>query len=160
MAHQVRRVPGGEVVLEVQPITFREAAAFIKKYHKHHKPPQGCKFAIAINDGHKIVGVITVGRPVARNLDNGWVAEVTRCCTNGTKNVASMLYAAAWRAARAIGYKRLISYTLSNERGISLVAAGWHIIGQTSGGSWNRPSRPRIDTHPIDQKTLWESPPC
>ncbi len=151
---------GEKIMLEIQPITFREANAFIKKHHSHHKPPQGCKFAIAINNGNEIVGVITVGRPIARNLDNGWTAEVTRCCTDGTKNAASMLYAAAWRAARAMGYKRLISYTLSSEYGISLVAAGWHLIGQTSGDTWNRPSRPRLDIHPIGQKTLWEAPAC
>jgi len=144
------------MMLELQPITFREAYDFVAKYHSHHKPPQGHKFSIAVNDGESVVGVVMIGRPVARGFDKGWTAEVIRCCTNGTKNVCSMLYAAAWRAARAMGYKRLITYTLAEEPGTSLHAAGWKIIGKTKGGSWDCKSRPRIDKHPIGQKMLWE----
>jgi hypothetical protein len=73
--------------LNVQPITQREAFAFIATHHRHHLPPQGCKFCIGVNDGVKVVGVIVVGRPVARNLDDGWTAEATRCCTDGTPHV-------------------------------------------------------------------------
>jgi hypothetical protein len=144
-------------MLELQPITYRESCAFIEEHHSHHRPPQGYKFAIAVNDGERIVGVITVGRPVSRNLDDGWTAEVTRCCTIGVKNAASMLYAAAWRAARAMGYKRMITYTLVKEKGTSLKAAGWKTLYQTEGGSWSRSERPRIDKHPLGQKTLWEA---
>lgn len=145
------------MALELQPITFAEACEFVRRHHRHHLPPQGHKFSIAVNDGQKVVGVIIVGRPVARHLDDGWTLEVTRCCTDGTKNAASMLYAAAWRAARAMGYKRMITYTLAEEPGTSLRAAGWRVVYQTQGGTWNRPSRPRIDKHPTGQKTLWEA---
>jgi hypothetical protein len=145
------------VTLELQPITYKEACEFIREHHSHHLPPQGWKFGIAVNDGEKIVGVVTVGRPVARHLDDGWTLEVTRCCTDKTKHVASKLYAAAWRASKAMGYKRLISYTLKEEKGTSLTAAGWRVIGETSGGSWSRPSRPRVDKHPTGQKLLWEA---
>ena len=143
-------------MLELQPISFKEAKIFIEKYHRHHLPPQGWKFGIAVNDGRKIVGVITIGRPVARHLDDGWTLEVTRCATDGTKNANSILYAAAWRAVKAMGYKRLITYTLIQEPGTSLRAAGWKIIYHTKGGTWNRPNRFRIDKHPTGQKTLWE----
>jgi len=146
------------VALELQPISYREAREFINRYHRHHLPPQGWKFGIGVNDGKKLVGVITVGRPVARHLDDGWTLEVTRCCTDGTKNVASMLYAAAWRATKALGYKRLITYTLAEETGTSLKAAGWRCIGKTKGGTWNRPNRPRMDRHPTGPKLLWEAP--
>lgn len=142
--------------LRLQPITFKEAYYFIEQHHRHHKPPTGAKFAIACNNGERVVGVIIVGRPVSRHLDDTWTAEVSRCCTDGTKNVPSMLYSAAWRAARAMGYKRLITYTLNTEPGTSLKAAGWKIVGQAGGGTWNRESRPRIDHHPIGQKLLWE----
>lgn len=142
--------------LELQPITYKEACEFIKQYHRHHLPPQGWKFGIAVNDGEKVVGVITVGRPVARFNDNGWTLEVTRSCTNGTKNVNSMLYGAAWRATRALGFKRLITYILKKESGISLKAAGWKVVGETKGSTWNCKSRPRIDKHPIGQKLLFE----
>lgn len=143
--------------LQLQPITYPEACEFIRKYHSHHLPPQGWKFGIAVGDGEAVHGVITVGRPVARNLDNGWTLEVTRCCTDGTKHAASMLYGAAWRAAKALGYRRMITYTLKEERGTSLVAAGWKSLYETSGGSWSCESRPRVDKHPLGQKVLWEA---
>ena len=143
-------------MLELQPITYAEACEFIRKHHRHHLPPQGWKFGIAVNDGDKVVGVVTVGRPVARHLDDTWTLEVTRCCTDGTKNAASKLYGAAWRAGKALGYKRMITYTLIEEIGTSLLAAGWKTLYSTSGGSWNRKSRPRIDKAPTSQKTLWE----
>ena len=143
--------------LELQPVDYDEACAFILAHHRHHLPPQGWKFGIAVNDGEKIVGVVTVGRPVARNLDNGLTLEVTRNCTDGTKHAASMLYGAAWRAAKALGYKRLITYTLIEEAGTSVIAAGWKSVYETSGGSWDRENRKRIDTAPIGQKVLWEA---
>ena len=145
--------------LELVPITFAEACRFIVQHPRHHLPPVGWKFGLAVSDGERIVGVVTVGRPVARALDNGWTLEATRVCTDGTHNAASMLYAAAWRATRALGYKRLITYCLSTEPGTSLRAAGWRIIGQTSGGSWSCPSRPRVDKAPTGPKTLWEALP-
>jgi len=143
--------------LQLQPITYPEACKFIKLHHRHHLPPQGWKFGIAVNDGDKVVGVITIGRPVARYLDNGWTLEVTRSCTDGTHNANSKLYSAAWRACRALGYKRLITYTLQSEPGTSLKAAGWKLVGEAGGGTWDRTSRPRVDTHPIEQKLLWEA---
>lgn len=142
--------------LNLQPITFNEACEFIKQHHRHHLPPQGWKFGIAVNDGKKVVGVITVGRPVARRLDNGTTLEVTRCATDGTKNAPSILYGAARRATFALGYKRLITYTLLSEPGTSLVAAGWKLLGEAGGGSWSSLSRPRVDKHPTEKKKLWE----
>lgn len=100
-----------------------------------------------------------VGRPVARMNDDGWTLEVCRCCTDGTKNACSMLYRAAWRAAQAMGYRRLITYTLLEEGGASLRAAGFRLIGQTEGGSWSRPSRPRVDMHPLQGKLRWDIAP-
>jgi hypothetical protein len=145
------------VRLSLQPITFKEASAFVRLHHRHHAPSVGHKFSIAANDGERVVGVVTVGRPVARHLDNGWTLEVTRCTTDGAKNAASLLYGAAWRATKALGYRRLITYTLIEEPGTSLSAAGWKALYQTEGGSWDCPSRPRVDTHPVGQKTLWEA---
>jgi len=143
-------------MLELQPISFKEACEFIRRHHSHHLPPQGWKFGTAVSDGEKVVGVVTVGRPVARLLDDGWTLEVTRCCTDSTPHVASKLYAAAWRATRALGYKRLITYTLAKESGTSLIAANWHCVGKAGGGTWNRKGRPRVDLHPTGQKLLWE----
>jgi hypothetical protein len=145
------------MALSLQPITYAEACAFIKAHHRHHLPPVGWKFGIAVNDGEKVVGVVTVGRPVARHLDNGLTLEVNRCCTDGTKRAASMLYGAAWRATKALGYQRLVTYTLIEEAGTSLKAAGWKALYETPGRSWTCKSRPRVDTHPLGQKTLWEA---
>jgi len=144
-------------MLHLQPIDFDEACSYVEQFHRHHLPPQGHKFSIAINDGKEVVGVIIVGRPVARHRQDGCTLEVTRCCTNGTKNACSMLYGAAWRAAKAMGYQRLITYTLTTEPGTSLRAAGWKEIGIAKGGSWSVPSRLRVDKHPTGQKTIWEA---
>jgi hypothetical protein len=143
--------------VKLQPLTIAEAKVFVDEHHRHHDAPVSAKFAIGLNDGKSVVGVITVGRPVARMLDDGLTAEVTRCCVlDGTPNGCSMLYAAAWRAARAMGYRRLITYTLDTEPGTSLVAAGWKRIGEAGGGSWSRESRLRVDTHPMQRKIKWE----
>jgi hypothetical protein len=147
--------------LEVVPIDFSEACEFVRIHHRHHKPPQGHKFSIAVVSGDDvkcrlIVGVAMVGRPVARMLDNGLTLEVTRLCTDGTKNACSILYSSAWRAARALGYKKLITYILASESGGSLKASGWKLIGEAGGGSWSRSQRPRIDNHPIEGKLKFE----
>lgn len=146
------------MTLNLQPISFREAVAFIAMHHRHHLPPAGYKFGIAVNDGTNVVGVVTVGRPVARALDDGYTAEITRCCTDGTPHVASKLYAAAWRAARAMGYRRMVTYTLKDETGVSLIAAGWRFVYHTKPNpkGWDMPGRPRVNTHPLGMKTLWE----
>lgn len=141
----------------LQPITFREACAFVEAQHRHHEPPRGCLFCLGVSEGGRVVGVAIVGRPVSRMLQDGWTAEVTRLATDGTKNACSMLYGAAWRAARAIGYRRLITYTLPEEGGASLRAAGWRLVGEAGGGSWDRKDRPRVDTHPTQGKLRWEA---
>jgi tRNA A37 N6-isopentenylltransferase MiaA len=140
----------------ITPVTLAEANAFVDEYHRHHKPTVGHICSLAVSDGDKVVGVAIVGRPVARRLDNGFVAEVNRLCTDGTRNACSMLYRAAWRAVRALGYRRLITYTMEQEGGASLRAAGMRLIGEAGGGSWSCPSRPRVDTHPLQRKLLWE----
>ena len=143
--------------LHLQPLTFAEAKLFIEEHHRHHIPPVGNKFCIGLNDGDRVVGAVVVGRPVARYWDNGYTAEVTRLVVlDGVKNGCSKLYAAAWRAARAMGYTRLITYTLSSESGASLRASGWSIVHQTEGGSWDCAARPRVDKHPTEPKMCWE----
>lgn len=142
----------------ITPIDLGEANAFVSTHHRHHKPVVGHKFSIAVSDDC-IRGVAIVGRPVSRHLDDGWTLEVNRCCTDGTRNACSMLYAAAWRAAKALGYRRLITYTLPEEGGASLRGAGWNLVGIRGGGNWNVKSRPRIDTaeYLAGQKHLWEA---
>ena len=112
----------------IVPITLREARAFVAAHHRHNKPPRGWKFGVGLMAGERLVGVATVGRPVARHLDNGLTIEVNRTCTDGTPNANSMLYGAAWRASKAMGYRRSITYTQAGESGASLRAAGYRIV--------------------------------
>jgi len=144
------------VRLSITPITLREARSWVDRYHRHHGAPRGGIFALAVSAGPDVRGVAIVGRPVARNSADGWTAEVTRCCTDGSRNAPSMLYGAAWRAVRAMGYRRLITYTLPEEGGASLRASGFRLIGEAGGGSWSRETRPRIDMHPTQAKLRWE----
>ena len=132
-----------------------EANAFVAEHHRHHRPVTGHKYIIACTDGERIVGVVIAGRPVSRHLDDGWTLEVTRLCTDGTKNACSMLYAAAWRAARGMGYKRLVTYILESETGTSLKAAGWRCVGQAGGLRWTGKRRPVIDLYPAQMKLKW-----
>jgi hypothetical protein len=142
--------------MELIPMSIKDARAFVDDHHRHHKAPVSGLFAIGVGIGHKTVGVAIVGRPVARGNADGWTAEVTRVCVlNGHPNACSMLYGACWRAARAMGYRKLITYTLKREPGTSLVAAGWTVIGEVKGRSWDTPSRPREDKHPIEDKLKW-----
>lgn len=149
--------------LEIVPITQKEANAFVAIYHRHHKPVVGSIFQVACAKGNEIIGVAIVGRPVSRLIqENGkksgdWTLEVTRLCTNGDKNVCSKLYAASWRIAKELGWKRLITYILSSETGISLIAAGWKLVGEAGGGTWDRNERPRFDKHPTGKKLLFEA---
>jgi hypothetical protein len=142
--------------LTVVPMTISDAKEYVTRVHRHHPAPVGALFAIGAATGEEIVGCVIVGRPVARGNDDGFTCEVTRLASDGTPNVCSMLYRAAWRAARAMGYRRLVTYTLTTEPGTSLRAAGLTLIGETRGGSWDTPSRPRIDRHPLQAKLRWE----
>ena len=145
--------------LEIVPLNFNEAKTYVARFHRHHRPTCGHKFSLGVADPTGTVrGVAIIGRPVARHLDNGWTLEVTRCCTDGVRNGCSILYGAAWRVAKAMGYKRLITYTLPSEGGASLRGAGWICLGQKGGGNWNTKSRPRVDTAKElqCQKWLWE----
>lgn len=143
--------------LTIIPMQLDEANAFCRQHHRHHAPVPGAKFCIGVQCGEAVVGVAIVGRPVARMADDGWTLEVNRTCTDGTKNANSMLYGACRRAAFALGYRKLITYTLPTESGVSLTAAGWKCIGEAGGGRWSRAARARVDTHPLQRKLRWEA---
>src|SRR5262245_5068200 len=142
--------------LTLAPLPLHAASAFIARNHRHHPPPQGAKWAVGATLAGHLVGVATVGRPVSRQLDDGFTAEVTRVATDGTRNACSFLLGAAWRASKAVGYRRLVTYTLAEEPGASLRAAGWRAVCETRGGSWSTPARQRLDKHPLCGKTRWE----
>jgi hypothetical protein len=147
------------VTLRIVPVTFADACGFVGDHHRHHRPPVGHKFSLGVADGETLVGVAMVGRPVARHYNDGLTLEVNRSATDGTKNANSMLYGAAWRAASALGYRRLITYTQAGESGSSLRAAGWKVLAERPArAGWTAPSRPR-DDRGVDgiPRTLWEA---
>jgi len=137
-------------VLTVVPVTFRQASAFVVQHHRHHQPPRGCRFCLGVATEDHLAGVAMVGRPVARHFDDG------------TANANSALYGAAWRTARALGYRRLITYTQEGESGSSLRAAGWRIVAERPArASWAASSVTLAHLrHPVGAggvaRTLWE----
>lgn len=143
--------------MTIERLELGEANAFVREHHRHHRPVIGHLFSLGAAMDNKIVGVAIVGRPVARMRDDGATAEITRLCTDGTKNACSFLYGASARAAFALGFKRVGTYILASEPGTSLTAAGWRLIGKTGGGSWSRSDRPRVDKHPTQAKLLFET---
>lgn len=143
--------------LVVMPCSLDEANSFVARWHRHHGPVVGHKFSVSVVDDTDVRGVAIVGRPNARRLDDGVTLEVTRVATDGCPNACSVLYGACRRATFALGYQRLITYTLPEESGASLRGAGWKLIGEAGGGSWSRKSRPRVDKAPLQSKLRWEA---
>ena len=146
--------------LRIVEVPQKVAFERITDHHRHHPPPPGWKFGFGIESGQELVGVCVVGRPVSRKLqERGDTLEVTRTCTwsypQSRHAISKMLAEAAVRARR-LGYRCLITYTLAEEPGVSLVAAGWRCIGTSPGGSWNRSGRPRKDRAPTGPKQVWE----
>ncbi len=123
-------------MLSIRPCTFRAASDYINANHRHHSATIGCKFAIAVYDGDKMVGVAVAGRPVSRCLDDGFTLEINRVCTDGTKNACSMLYGACTRIARDMGYRKVITYILASEDGASVKAANFVCEGEAGGTHW------------------------
>jgi hypothetical protein len=143
-------------MLELAPISLAAANAYVAENHRHHKPVRGHKFSIGCAHNGILAGVVIVGRPVSRYLDNGSTLEVTRLCTDGTKNACSFLYGAAWRAAKALGYTKIITYTLESENGVSLRASGWKCAGLAGGLRWTGKRKPETDQYPAQMKLRYE----
>lgn len=142
--------------LNVVPVSFKAACQFVNSHHRHLGSPRGMKFAVALSNGKEVIGVLIAGRPVARCMDDGLTLEITRLCVlSAYQNACSKLYAAARRIAKEMGYATLITYTLMDEPGISLKAAGFLHDYITKGGSWNSKGRSRIDKHQTGAKHRW-----
>lgn len=154
-------------MLEIRPCKLRDANAYVAQHHRHNQPTNGHKFSVACYDGDRLCGVAIAGQPVARNLDDGFTIEIRRVCTDGTRNACSMLYSACARAAKALGYRKIVTYTLQSETGASVKAAGFQMAcGECGGATWDRPSRPReteqitmfgtMRKYPNEMKVRWE----
>lgn len=147
------------MTLRIAPCFIDEAREFVLRYHRHHKIFVGAICAVAVAENDLVRGVAVIGRPVASELQDGWTVEITRCCTDGVRNGCSMLYGACKRIAIALGYKRIVTYTLKTESGASLRASGFRVVADVRGRSWNSPSRPRVDKNPLQDKFRWEVEP-
>lgn len=127
---------GGGMKLRLVPISIREAKRFVLHHHRHHRPPQGALFALAAEKDGELIGVALVGRPVGPGLQDGRTVEITRVCTDGTRNACSFLYSRCRRAARALGYEKVKTYTRQDESGASLRAAGFEQEELLPARSW------------------------
>ena len=121
---------------------------------------RGHRFSIGLQDesNQTLVGAVVVGRPVARGCDPYMTAEVTRLVSDGTKNACSMLYSAAARAAKAMGFEKIQTYILESEPGTSLRASGWKMETVTAGGDWNHSKAnagTRRTDQPMEPKQRW-----
>lgn len=142
--------------MTIIPITLKQANAFVTDTHRHHGKVAGCKFALGLTDNDKLIGVAICGRPVSRFLDDGLTLEVNRLCTDGTRNACSMLYAACVRTARAMGYKRVITYILASETGASLKASNFVDDGIAGDAMWTGKRSGRDKGVPKELKRRWE----
>lgn len=144
--------------LTIIPLELSEANYLVKMWHRHHKECQGHRFSIGVYDNkvNKIVGAAIVGRPVARLINYKNVLEVTRLVTDGTKNACSILYAAAARVGKEMGYHKIQTYILDSETGISLTASSWILEDDNvGGGAWNISRPDRRSDQPICKKQRW-----
>lgn len=114
-------------MLRLTPMTITRAKEYVAKNHRHNIAPQGALFAVGASNGDELCGVAIVGRPISRMLQDGKTCEVIRLCTDGSSNACSLLYGACARAAKSLGYERIITYTLESEGGASLKASGWMV---------------------------------
>ena len=147
--------------LEAVPITLQEASAYIDRHHRHNAGPAFHKFSVCLRvpGEPEPVGVAVASTPKARRQMDGETLEINRCCADPRyADVCSCLYARAVRIGRELGYRRFLTYTLPEESGSSLRAAGFQPDGvvKPSASGWNSPARPR-DTarYPAGEKLRW-----
>lgn len=139
------------------PVELKTANEFVERLHRHHTRIQGHRFSLGATVGEKLVGVAIVGRPVGGSNQDRWV-EVTRCCTDGTRNACSFLYGAAAKAAKQLGYERIQTYILDEETGVSLKASGWTYERMSHPVGWHHDgprSARHVPSHLGSRKQLW-----
>ena len=153
-----RRGEGVEAVMRPVPLTLAQANELVRRLHRHHKTVVCHRFSIGAELEGQLVGAVIVGRPAAYKTEQYRTAEVSRLVTDGTKNACSMLYQAAARAAKEIGYDRIQTFILASEPGTSLKASGWRCVGETPGKAWVRSEQRRLfadEGYAVGVKTRW-----
>ncbi len=98
--------------LRLSPITVTAARKLVRSWHRNLPDIQGGLFATSvIETGGLRVGVAIAGNP-ARVWQDQAKLVISRCATTGHDNACSMLYGALARAAKALGYIEVWTYTL------------------------------------------------
>ena len=142
-------------MLKIRPISIRQANVYVEQNHRHHGSKTGCRFAVACyDDNDRLCGVAICSNPVARNADDGLTLEVSRLCTDGTRNACSMLYGACARIAKDMGFLKIQTYILESETGTSLKASGWECEGVAGAVNWQKCNSQRQikrDNEPVQQ---------
>ena len=143
--------------LELRPISKDSARVFVTNHHRHNEAPSlpQITFVVGLYVSEELVGVVTAGQPVARALCDGFTLEVNRTCVDGfVENANSRLYGAVCRAAKALGYRKVITYTLHDESGASLKASGFVRVHDAGARSWQESSvaRPRYDYNLLGER--------
>lgn len=147
--------------LVIEDVSFATAKAFVSEHHRHCKAPRGWRFGAGIKNGNELIGVVMVGRPVARMLDASRVVEVNRLCIRTdivpelSWNACSQLYGWAAREAKRRKFAKIITYTRLDETGATLKAAGWVVEHRTKGRHWDSPGRPREKSRDAIGKLRW-----
>lgn len=142
--------------LSAFPLSLREANEFVARHHRHHRPVRFHLFSIGAMATAGLCGAVTVMRPVNQYRSfEGLMAEVCRLTTDGTRNTASFLLGKAARIAFEMGYFGIQTYTLPEEGGASLRAAGWDFDEVVKGKPWTTAKRARNDHHPLGDKHRW-----
>jgi len=126
----------------------------VRETHRHLPKLQGGLFAAAWQLDGEIVGVAIAGNP-SRVWQRERKIVISRVATIGAENACSALYGSLCRAAKALGYVEAWSYTLPEEDGTSLRAAGFEDMGLTLGGSYDRPCRHRDEPVRSEPKRRW-----
>ncbi len=130
------------MTLELVPIDLATAKRFVREHHRHNPKIFGWKVGVGIANA-ELRGVAVLSRPISKEVQRQEprTAEIIRTCTLGDKNANSRLYGAMARAAAALGYTAVITYTRPDESGASLKAAGFvrdeGEYGSREGQAWH-----------------------
>lgn len=147
--------------LKICPISLKEAQQYIRKHHRHCGPPKFHKFSVAlvVAGEDEPVGIAVASTPKARVQMDGKTLEINRVCSDVRyADVCSKLYSLVVKAGRNMGYCRFLTYTLAEEDGVGIKAAGFRLDGMTENApqGWNSQSRPRCtEKYPDGPKKRW-----
>lgn len=147
--------------LNLRDVTFAVARRFVRLHHRHCRPPVAWRFGKSVWNGPTMIGVFMAGNPVAPGLCGRNTLEVNRLCVRRDVpralawNGASKLLASAAREAERRGWSHIVTYTRSDESGVSLRASGWTQEAVVRGRGWHSGRRRRSNRNGFIDKVRW-----